>query len=267
MDLGPTLGIQPLPALVTLAVMLALALVAWRVARWLGNVNLVDSLWPMFFLVATLVYGVQLFTLGPRAVPLVALLVAWALRLGLHLTLRNWGHPEDRRYQAMRERHGPAFAWKSLFIVFWLQAGIAWVIAWPLFVAVESSVPWGPPDWAGVALVVFGLVFEGVADRQLTRFRARPENRGRVMDQGLWRYSRHPNYFGEACVWWGFGLLALGAGSVWALVSPLLLTWLLLRVSGVALLEQDIGQRRPAYAEYMRRTSAFLPWPPRRGLS
>ncbi|MEW6678239.1 MAG: DUF1295 domain-containing protein [Pseudomonadota bacterium] len=253
-----------IPAQHALAGMLLIGLVGWWVARNQSNVNLVDSLWPVYFLLALVLYALEASDPGPRFLPVVALLLAWAMRLGLHLAVRNQGKPEDWRYRAMRERHGPSFAWKSLFIVFWLQAGIAWIVAMPLFVATTSPAPLNGLDWAGVVLVLFGLVFESVADRQLTRFRARPGNDGRVMDQGLWRFSRHPNYFGEACVWWGFGLLGLGAGSIWALVSPLLMTWLLLRVSGVALLEAGMANRRPAYADYMRRTSAFLPWPPRR---
>lgn len=254
------------PALHALAGMLMLGLAGWWVAKRQASVNLVDSLWPVFFLLALLIYALESTDPGPRSLPVIALLLAWALRLGFHLARRNQGKPEDWRYQAMREKHGPAFAWKSLFIVFWLQAGIAWMVAMPLFIAVSGGNPWNGLDWAGVGLVLFGLGFESVADRQLGRFRSRPGNEGRVMDQGLWRYSRHPNYFGEACVWWGFGLLGLGAGSVWALASPLLMTWLLLRVSGVALLEAGMSRRRPAYADYMRRTSAFLPWPPRRRL-
>lgn len=147
--------------------------------------------------------------------------------------------------------------------MFGLQAGLAWLISLPLYAAIASPVPLGWLDALGVSLVLAGIGIETLADLQLTRFRRDPANRGRVLDRGLWRYSRHPNYFGEACVWWGFGLLALAAGAVWALVSPALMTFLLLRVSGVVLLERDIAERRPAYRDYIARTSAFIPWPPR----
>jgi len=185
------------------------------------------------------------------------------LRLTAHLLVRNWGQPEDRRYQAIRRNHSPGFSWKSLYIVFGLQALLAWIISMPLHAAIVGTTPLNWLDAVGAALVLTGLAIEASADHQLRRFKADPSHAGQVMDQGLWRYSRHPNYFGEACVWWGFGLIALAAGSGLSLIAPLLMTWLLLKVSGVALLEKDIAERRPAYQDYIARTSAFVPWPPR----
>lgn len=247
-----------------LAVLLVMAVLGWLASLTLRNVNLVDSLWSLFFLAAALTYAARLPEPGPRTALVLVLVAAWTLRLAGHLTYRNWGKPEDRRYQAIRANHSPGFAWKSLFIVFGLQAGLAWLISLPLFAAIVSPAPLGVADALGVALVLAGLALETLADIQLTRFKRDPANRGRVLDQGLWRYSRHPNYFGEACVWWGFGLLAVAAGAWWALVSPVLMTFLLLRVSGVSLLERDIAERRPAYRDYIARTSGFIPWPPRR---
>jgi len=183
----------------------------------------------------------------------IALVAAWGLRLSGHLALRNWNAPEDRRYRAMRERNDPGFAWKSLYLVFGLQAVLAWVISAPLSPAIRAAEPLGILDVAGATLAAFGIAYEAIADRQLARFLAESGNSGGVMDRGLWRYSRHPNYFGECCTWWGLYLLAAGAGGAWTVFAPLLITFLLLRVSGVSLLEKDIGERRPAYRNYVRR--------------
>ena len=195
---------------------------------------------------------------------LVIMLVAiWALRLAIYIAARNWGHPEDYRYQAIRRRNDPGFTFKSLYLVFFLQAGLAWVISLPLLGAILGTAPLGWLDVAGVLLWLLGFVFEAGGDWQLARFKADPANRGKVMDRGFWRYTRHPNYFGDFSVWWGFFLIGLSAGAWWALPGPLLMSVLLLRVSGVALLEKSIGKRRPGYEDYVRRTNAFFPWLPK----
>jgi steroid 5-alpha reductase family enzyme len=244
---------------------LALALVAWAVATARRNAGLVDIFWSLFFLAAAVVYAMCADALDGRAALVLTLVALWSLRLSGYLAVRNWGAPEDHRYRAIRARNEPGFAWKSLYLVFGLQAVLAWIISAPLAAAIFSGQPAWPLDVAGAALVLFGLGFEAVADAQLARFKANPRNAGRVLERGLWRYTRHPNYFGEFCVWWGFWLVAAGAGAWWTLFSPLLMSLLLLRVSGVALLEKDIGQRRPAYANYILRTNAFFPGP-RRGI-
>ncbi|MDW8374013.1 MAG: DUF1295 domain-containing protein, partial [Planctomycetota bacterium] len=180
------------------------------------------------------------------------------------LTWRNWGAPEDRRYAAIRARHEPGFAWKSAYLVFGLQALLAAVIGMPLLAALSGGGALGALDCAGLALWLIGFGCETIADWQLARFRAVPENRDKVLEAGLWRYSRHPNYFGEALLWWGFFLFAVAAGAAWTVFAPALMTFLLLKVSGVALLERDIHERRPAYRDYVARTPAFVPWRPRR---
>jgi steroid 5-alpha reductase family enzyme len=223
----------------------------------------VDIFWPLFFLVAVAVYAAASVGLSPRATLVLALVAIWSLRLSIYLAARNWNAPEDHRYRAIRERNEPGFAWKSLYLVFGLQAALAWLISAPLAAAAGSASPLGVLDAAGAVLAVLGIGIEAVADAQLMRFKSDPANAGRVLDRGLWRYSRHPNYFGELLVWWGFFAIALGAGAWWTLFAPLLMTLLLLKVSGVALLEKDIGARRPAYREYMARTNAFLPGPSR----
>ena len=198
-----------------------------------------------------------------RALLVLLLVAVWALRLSVYLAARNWNAPEDHRYRSIRERNEPGFAWKSIYLVFGLQAVLAWLISAPIAASIASAAPIDALDAIGAVLTVFGIAFETLADAQLARFKAEPANAGRVMDSGLWRYTRHPNYFGEFCVWWGLYGIALGAGAWWTLFSPLLMTVLLLRVSGVALLEKDIGERRPAYRNYAARTNAFFPGPPR----
>ena len=252
-----SLWLSSLPAIAVLTA------TAWAVCTVRRNVGLVDIFWSLFLLLAAVVYAIAAAPAGPRALLVLALVAAWAVRLAAYLTARNWNAPEDHRYQAIRARNQPNFEWKSLYLVFGLQGLLAWIISAPLAAAVASPAPLGPLDWAGAALAAFGIVFESVADAQLARFRRDPAGAGRVLDSGLWRWSRHPNYFGECCVWWGIYLLAVASGGAWTAFSPLIMTLLLLRVSGVSLLEKDIGERRPAYRDYVARTSAFVPWPPR----
>ena len=201
---------------------------------------------------------------GPRAVIVLLLAALWALRLAGYITWRHWGHDEDRRYREIRARNEPHFQWKSVYLVFGLQALLACdrVAAPGRCRRQPRAVGTGSTPSASCCARI-GLVIEALADAQLARFKADPGNRGRVLASGLWRYSRHPNYFGEFCLWWGFGLVALSADAWWAMVSPLLMSLLLLRVSGVTLLEKDIGMRRPAYRLYVARTNAFFPWKPR----
>jgi steroid 5-alpha reductase family enzyme len=246
-----------------LAAALGMAVGAWVVSIPLRNVSIVDSLWSLFFLLMTLVYVLFAPAAGTRALLTLFLVGVWSVRLSVYVTQRNWGEPEDRRYRAIREGNEPGFWYKSLYIVFGLQAILAWIISLPLLTAVVTPTPIGWLDYAAVGLWLVGLGFEAVADAQLAAFKARPENQGRVLVWGLWRFSRHPNYFGEACVWWGLWLLGAASGAWWTIISPLLMTFLLLRVSGVALLERDIVDRRPGYRAYIDRTNAFVPGPPR----
>ena len=258
MNAVASLWLGALPALV------ALGLLAWALATARRNAGLVDVFWSLFFLLAACVYAAAGPAPPARAALVLALVALWALRLSGHLAVRNWSAPEDRRYRAIRERHEPGFAWKSLYLVFGLQALLAWLISAPLAAALATTAPPGALDALGALVVLFGTAYETVADAQLARFKADPAQAGRVLDRGLWALSRHPNYFGEFCVGWGFYLIALGAGGGWTIFAPALMTLLLLRVSGVALLEQDIAERRPAYRDYVRRTNAFFPGPRRR---
>lgn len=254
-----------LPAyLLGLVALLAAAAATWAVSVAKRDVSIVDVLWGPLFLVAALAYAWPFEELTARGILVLVLVAAWSVRLAVYIAARNAGHGEDYRYREIRRRNEPGFTFKSLYLVFWLQAVLAWVVSLPLLAAQRGANALGWLDWAALVLVVGGLLFEGIADAQLQRFKADPRNRGRVLDRGLWRYSRHPNYFGECCVWWGFACFGFAVGAWWVLASPLLMTWLLLRVSGVALLERTIVDRRPAYAEYVRRTSAFVPLPPRK---
>lgn len=250
-------------ALHALAVMVTFAIATWAIATMKRDVSIVDSMWAVMIFAGALVYWGELVHSSRRATLAFVLVGLWAARLAIYITWRNWGEPEDRRYRAIRERNEPHFAAKSLYLVFGLQALLAWIVSAPLLAAMASTKDLGALDVAGAMLVVFGIAFESVGDFQLARFRANPANRGRVMDKGLWHYTRHPNYFGEFCVWWGFYLLALGGGGGWSIVAPLVMTLLLTKVSGVALLEGDLSRHKPDYFEYVRRTPAFFPGRPR----
>ncbi|NJD17947.1 MAG: DUF1295 domain-containing protein [Gemmatimonadetes bacterium] len=250
-------------ALVGLAAALSAFTLLWAVSVRLRDASIADPFWGPGFLLVGLAYLAAHGNSTPRGFIAVALVAAWAARLGFHLLRRNRSHGEDPRYAAMRAGHGARFWWVSLGTVFWLQAALLWIVSLPVLAAVVGSAPLGAWDAAGVAVFLAGFLTEAVADAQLARFRDDPANRGTVLDRGLWRYSRHPNYFGDALLWWGVYFLAVGAGAPWTVVGPALMTLLLVKVSGVALLERSLVQTRPGYAEYVRRTSAFVPWFPR----
>jgi steroid 5-alpha reductase family enzyme len=244
-----------------LMLVIGAAVLTWLLSLYMRNVAIVDSLWSVLFALLAWTYALGKARWGPRSECVLLLVTLWGLRLSIYITRRNWGQPEDRRYQAIRARNEPYFALKSLYLIFVLQALLAWVISLPLLGAIVNPDPLGFLDYAGIALWSVGFVFETGGDWQLARFKATPGNEGKVMDRGFWRLTRHPNYFGDFCVWWGLYIVALSAGAWWSVPGPLLMSVLLLRVSGVALLEKDIGERRPQYAEYMRRTNAFFPGP------
>jgi steroid 5-alpha reductase family enzyme len=247
------------------AVILTVAGITWLVSVRKRDVSIVDSLWPLFFLIAAVTYAAALPQPGPRTTLVLMLVGLWAFRLASYLTWRNWGTPEDRRYQVIRRHNEPHFALKSLYLIFGLQGTLAWIISLPLLAAIAAPRPITMLDYAGVALWALGFGFESVGDWQLARFKSIPSNHGRVMDQGLWRYTRHPNYFGESTMWWGHYLVALSVpNGVWTIVSPALITFLLLRVSGVTLLEKSMKETTPGYREYVETTSAFVPWFPRK---
>ncbi len=240
-----------------------LALLAWVICTWRRNVGLIDIGWPLFLLAAGITVALTSPSLGRAGVAQLLLVLLWSLRLAIHLARRNWSAPEDRRYAAIRARNEPGFWWTSLLYVFLLQAVLAWIVSLPLAAGATANTGNALVSGFGAALALFGLAWEAIADRQLTRFRLQKTTADQVLDTGLWRYSRHPNYFGECLVWWGFFVVSASPATWWTVISPLLMTVLLLRVSGVSLLERDIGQRRPGYQAYIARTSAFLPLPPR----
>jgi steroid 5-alpha reductase family enzyme len=182
-----------------------------------------------------------------------------------YLAWRNHGKPEDYRYRAMRDAYGERFRWISLFLVFGLQGAIMWIVAMPIQTGQSSAAPWRWLDGLGVLIWTVGFLFETVGDLQLARFKSDPANRGQVMDRGLWRYTRHPNYFGDFLVWWGLYLIATAGGVWWTVFSPALMSVLLVRVSGVALLEKSLKSRTAGYDAYVRRASSFFPWPPKKG--
>lgn len=246
-----------------LIIVLSLVLLTWIVSLFRDDVSIVDSLWSLMFLALCASWYMAYEFTTHRSGIVLALVALWALRLSAYITWRNRGAGEDARYRAMRRKYSPNFAIKSLFIVFLLQGFLALIISLPLLAAITGSRPLNLFDGLAVLMVSFGILFESIADAQLAAFKARPGNQGQVMDKGLWRYTRHPNYFGECCVWWGFYLFAVAAEGWWSILSPLLMTFLLLRVSGVALLERDIAERRPGYREYMAHTNAFIPGIPR----
>lgn len=247
-------------------VILMMVTLLWLVSVALKDSSIVDPFWGAGFVVAAWVY----FALAEGGVParrwlLVTLATLWGLRLSLYLLWRNWGKGEDYRYQAFRRNSGEAYWWVSYFKVYLLQGAIMWLVSAPLLAAqyYAASLTLTLLDYLAVLVWAIGFYFEAAGDWQLARFKSNPANKGKLLTEGVWRYSRHPNYFGDAAQWWGFYLLALAAGGGWTIFSPLLMTFLLLKISGVALLEKSLTEQKPGYADYIETTSAFVPWLPK----
>jgi steroid 5-alpha reductase family enzyme len=244
-----------------------LVTVVWLLSIALHDVSVIDVAWGLGFVAI----GWVCFALGhgnhDRRLLLAVLVTAWGLRLAGHIGRRNAGKGEDRRYAAMRARDGGRFVYTSFYRVFLVQAVAMWIVSLPLQAggSIGGSRGIGVIDIVGIAVWAVGFGFESIGDLQLDRFKADPANRREVMDRGLWRYTRHPNYFGDVTAWWGIGIVALGAGDAWwALIGPAVNTLILTRGTGKPLLESTIGGRRPGYADYVQRTSGFVPLPPRR---
>lgn len=246
-----------------LSVMVSLAVAVWALSVKLRDVSIVDSLWSIFFIVFTVLFAWRMGSDDMASYVLIALILAWGLRLSIYITVRNHGNGEDRRYQAIRARNQPNFEFKSLYLIFLLQAVLATLVVLPVVPVLNGAQQAGVLTYTGFAVAAFGVSFETVADWQMARFKATRTAHDEVMDRGLWRYSRHPNYFGEAVFWWGVWIASASMGGAWTVFSPLLMTWLLTRVSGVPLLEADLQQRSPAYRDYLLSTPRFVPGRPK----
>lgn len=244
----------------------ALMITTWVISVIMTNASIVDIVWGLGFVLTAWVARFVGDGDPTRQWVLTILTTVWGLRLALYLLWRNSGHGEDFRYRAMRKRWGARFTWVSLVTVFALQGVLMWIVSLPVQLGQSDATPSvGALMWVGIAVYAIGLFFEVVGDAQLARFKADDSNAGTVMSTGLWRYTRHPNYFGDACVWWGLALVAAETGSgAWGLIGALVMTILLRRVSGVTLLEKSLKKRREGYEEYIRRTSAFVPLPPKK---
>ena len=239
--------------------LLSFAFAGWVISLFSKNVNIVDSMWSLFFVVTSITCLVSLDIYASKHLVIAAIVFIWAFRLTTHLTQRNWAKPEDSRYQIIRNNNEPYFKYKSIYIIFGLQAIWAAIISAPLVAIFIDIKSYSLLDIIGLIIVLFGIIYETIADKQLKKFLSKKSNK--VMDQGLWHYSRHPNYFGEFLVWWGFYLISIGSGYWFTIVSPILMSILLLKVSGAELLESTIVNRRPGYKNYIKNTSAFFPWP------
>lgn len=239
----------------------------WLISLPLKNVAIIDIFWGLSFIVGTLaaLWVFADFSNQPNLI-LLAMVSLWGLRLGLYILARSIGKPEDARYAAMRAEGGDLFWIRSLFMIFLLQAWMSWGILAPITAQIQSNVAntLTPVAWLGIVLWLFGLLYESIGDDQMRRFKKDPENKGKLLTTGLWRYSRHPNYFGEAVLWWGLYLFTVPYGGAWFVIGPLIITYSLLKFSGVTMLEDGLKKSKPGFEDYTRMTPAFVPswlWP------
>jgi steroid 5-alpha reductase family enzyme len=259
---------------ITLGVLAVYMTAGWLLSLARKDASVVDPLWGTGFVVAAVSYLMLLDGHRARQVLALVMVAVWGLRLSIYLLWRNRGRGEDPRYTAMRNKRPGSFWWYSYLQVFLLQALLLWLVAAPIAgamdapgsgaVAGQSGGSLVALDYVGLAVWLFGLAWEVAGDTQLALFKRNPANKGKVMQTGVWRYTRHPNYFGEVVLWWGVWLVAAAAHGYWSAYGPVLITLLLLRVSGVTLLEKGLKESKPGYAEYVARTSPFIPWPPKR---
>lgn len=242
-------------------------LLLWLVSVFLKNASIVDPFWGLGFVIAGVFYFYTTEGLELRKLIVLTLLTVWGLRLSIYLGMRNFGKGEDFRYQQFRKDYGEKrYWWISFFQVFLLQGILLWLISAPLLSAQFYSVGGvlNYFDYVAIIIWIIGFSFEAGGDYQLARFKSDPNNKGKVLNTGFWKYTRHPNYFGDAAVWWAYGLFSVAAGSYLPLLSALLMTLLIVKVSGVSLLEKTLKNTKPQYKDYVEKTSAFFPWFPKK---
>lgn len=245
----------------TLVVVFGLMTITWIISITRKDASVVDIVWGLGFVLVGWVIYLRFADGEPWASILLGMVTIWGLRLAIHIGRRNLKKGEDYRYKSMRDKRPETFVRDSLFKVFYFQGLLMTLVSLPLQFGISRPPDPGVVPIVGLALYLTGLFFEAGSDWQLTRFKADPTNRGKVMDQGLWRYTRHPNYFGDFCVWWGIYVVSLAAGLWWTIAGPLVMSALLMKYSGAGLLEKTIGRRRPGYEEYVARTNGFFPGP------
>jgi steroid 5-alpha reductase family enzyme len=250
-----------------LVFIIGLMSVLWIISVIIKNVSIVDLFWGFGFVLTNVFYFISTEGFGSRKTILLILVSVWGLRLSGYLAWRNIGKGEDYRYKQFRSKYGEKrYWWISFFQTFLLQGILMWLISVPLlgaqYFGPEKSL--GILDYTGIALWIIGFIYEAGGDYQLAVFKSSPSNKGKVLSSGFWRYTRHPNYFGDSSVWWAYGLICLAAGSILPVLGSLLMTALIIKVSGVTLLEKNLKDKKPEYKEYIEKTSAFFPWFPKK---
>ena len=257
------MGNAMLIAAITIA---AVMVTTWIISLIIKNASIVDIVWGAGFAVTSWVLAATVDGNSGRQILLAVMVGLWGMRLALYLAKRNIGHGEDWRYKAMRKKKGKNFGVISLVTVFGLQGVLMWTVSLPVILGNADDSPGvGPIAVMGIMLWLVGLTFEAVGDYQLAKFKKDPSNATKVMDKGLWSLTRHPNYFGDALLWWGIGIVGAETGSgIFGLVGPLVMTFFLLKVSGVPMLERSLSRRREGYADYVAKTSGFIPRPPKK---
>ncbi len=247
--------------------LISLLTILWIVSVLIKDASIVDIFWGMTFVVTNIYYFIATNDFYTRKIILLVLVTLWGLRLSIFLAFRNIGKGEDYRYQEFRKKYGPErYWWVSFFQVFLLQGILSIVISLTLlgvnFNTQNNDLSW--LDFLAIFIWLIGIVFEAGGDYQMTKFKKNPENKGKVLNTGFWKYTRHPNYFGDAAVWWAYAIFSIAAGSYWTVVGSIIMTFLLLKVSGVALLEKSLKAGKPEYHEYIKKTNSFLPWFPKK---
>lgn len=239
----------------------------WVLSVMIKNASIVDLFWGMGFVIVNAFYILNSGNVYSRQILLLALVTLWGLRLFIYLSWRNIGKGEDYRYQEFRQKYGPErYWWFSYFQVFLLQGVLIMLVSLPLLGA-SAKTESGALNWidyVGIVVFIIGFIFEAGGDFQLARFKKNPENKGKVLNTGFWKYTRHPNYFGDSAVWWSFGIFSIAAGSYWTIIGSVMMTLLIIKVSGVAILERSLNDTKPHYRDYIQKTNSFFPWFPKK---
>ena len=239
----------------------------WIWSVFIKNVSIIDIFWGLGFVIVNMFYACMSGDLTARKLLVLILVSIWGLRLAIYLAIRNTGKGEDFRYQEFRRNYGPKrYWWFSFFQTFLLQGALIMVVSLPLL-GINSSTSNGTLnvlDYIGIVVWLIGFTFEAVGDFQLTRFKRNFKNKGKVLNTGFWKYTRHPNYFGDSAVWWAYAILSIAAGSYWQIVGSIVMTFLILKISGVSLLEKTLKESKPQYRDYIEKTNSFFPWFPKK---